>query len=323
MPSTPPPSRLEHYVGYLLRRAYVRAERAASIAVPPRYGMRHLSVLALLQRHGPMSQRALAALTQVNRTIMVQLIDALEDGGLVRRERDAKDRRCYALALTAEGRATLRRLTPAMDRAEELLTANLGAAERTRLAELLTGVIDAADTNATDTNANATDTAKSDPADTNATTIVIGFAEADSGVVAGGSRCGHLIAHAHHLLRRTGTARLAPLGLDPRHLAALESIDRHAPCSQEAVAKDLAVSAPVVMGLVEDLVAAGFVERRRNTDDRRRYDLTVTGLGRTGLRAGLTVLGDIDAQVSAHLAPGGADQLRKLLAALIDPPLPA
>lgn len=86
------------------------------------------------------------------------------------------------------------------------------------------------------------------------------------------------------------------LGLDPRHLAALETIDRQEPCSQELVANDPSVSAPVVMGLVDDLVAAGFAERRRNSADRRRYDLTVTGLGRTRLRAGLTMLGDIDYQ---------------------------
>jgi DNA-binding MarR family transcriptional regulator len=285
------PSRLEHYVGYLLRRAYVRAERAATIAVPAPYGMRHLWILALLQEHGPMSQRVLAALTQVNRTIMVQLIDMLEDDGLVRRERDANDRRSYALTLTPKGVAALRRLTPAMDQAEDLLTANLSASERIRLAELLSGFVDAG--------------------------VV------DAGVVANGSCCGYLIAHAHHTLRGEGIDRMAPLGLDPRHLAALESIDRNQPCAQEMVANDLAVSAPVVVDLVDDLVAAGFVERRRNSDDRRRYDLTVTGLGRTRLRAGLKVLGDIDDELRVRLTPGGADELRKLLTALIDVPLSA
>jgi DNA-binding MarR family transcriptional regulator len=299
--STSRPSRLEHYVGYLLRRAYVRAERAATIAVPAPYGMRHLWILALLQEHGPMSQRALAALTQVNRTIMVQLIDVLEDDGLVRRERNPDDRRSYALTPTPKGAAALRRLAPAMDQAEELLTANLSASERIRLAELLSGFVDAGVVDAG--------------------VVDAGFVNA--GVVANGSCCGYLITHAHHTLRGEGTDRMAPLGLDPRHLAALESIDRNQPCSQEMVANDLAVSAPVVVDLVDDLVAAGFVERRRNSDDRRRYDLTVTGVGRTRLRAGLKVLGDIDDELRVRLTPGGADELRKLLTALIDVPLSA
>lgn len=279
--------RMEHYIGYLLRRAYLRAERAASIAVPPPYGMRHLLVLALLDDHGPMSQQRLAALARVNRTIMVQLVDALEDDGLVRRERDAGDRRSYALVLTAAGRSTLRRLTPAMDRAEALLTANLAAPERTRLTELLGGVIGAA------------------------------------AVTQLGGRSGHLIAHAHQRLRGEGAARLRPLGLDPRHLAALESVGRRQPCSQELVAKDLAVSAPVVVGLVDDLVAAGFVERRRNIKDRRRYDLTVTSLGLSRLRAGFKVLDEIHEALRYRLTPSGADELHRLLTTLLDPPLGA
>jgi len=279
--------RLEQYVGYLLRRAYVRAERAASIALPPPYGMRHLSILALLDDHGPISQRRLAALTGVNRTIIVQLVDALEDGGLVRRERDASDRRSYALVLTDDGRATLRRVTPAMDHAEALLTANLSASQRTRLAELLGGIVGAS-------------------------------------VPTGGSRlrrrCGHLIAHAHLTLRAEGTVRLAPLGLATRHLAALDGVEAHQPCSQEVLARELSVSAPVVVGLVDDLVELGLVGRRRNIDDRRRYDLTVTDAGKARLRKGSRVLGDIDGELRARLGAKAADELRQLLAALLDPP---
>ncbi|MBV8930532.1 MAG: MarR family transcriptional regulator [Mycobacteriaceae bacterium] len=277
--------RLERYIGYLLRRAYVRAEQAASIAVPPPYAMRHLSVLALLSDHGPMSQQKLSTLTQVNRTIMVQLIDTLENEGLVRRERDTKDRRSYALLITMEGRATLREFTPAIDRTEALLTANLDDRQRARLAELLGGLL--------------------------ATHI--------GGALAG--RCGYLIVQAHKQLRTEGTERLAPLGLDPRHLAALTIVERNQPCSQEVVAKDLAVSAPVVVELVDDLVESDFVVRRRNSDDRRRYDLTVTDSGRIGLRRGVKVLDDIDDELRARLTARGVDELRVLLSALIDPPL--
>jgi DNA-binding MarR family transcriptional regulator len=279
--------RLESYVGYLLRRAFVRAEQAASIALPPPYAIRHLTVLALLDDHGPLSQQKLAALTQVNRTIMVQLIDMLEHHGLVRRERDTADRRSYALVLTAKGRDTLQRTTPAIDRAEALLTANLNATQRARLVALLGGVL--------------------------GTTPDGRLADS----------CGYLIAHAHYRLRAEGTQRLAPLGLDPRHLAALTSIDRREPCSQEVVARDLGVSAPVVVDLVDDLAASGFVVRRRNSDDRRCYDLTVTETGRTRLRGGTKVLDEIHGELRDRVSAEGADELRELLTQLIDPPLEA
>jgi DNA-binding MarR family transcriptional regulator len=133
--------RLERYVGYQLRRAYVRAEQAASIAVPPPYAMRHLSVLTLLDERGPTSQQNISALTRVNRTIVVALIDTLEDDGLVRRERDETDRRSYALVLTDAGRAALQRYAANIDQAEQLLMANLGAAQQARLIDLLSRVV--------------------------------------------------------------------------------------------------------------------------------------------------------------------------------------
>jgi DNA-binding MarR family transcriptional regulator len=280
---------LERYVGYLLRRAYVRAEQAASIAVPPPYAMRHLSVLTLLDERGPTSQQNISALTRVNRTIVVALIDTLEDDGLVRRERDETDRRSYALVLTDAGRRTLQRYAANIEQAEQLLMANLGAAQQARLIELLRPVV-AADL---------------------------------AGQTQIGRRCGYLIAHAHHRLRAQGTAALAPLDLDPRHLAALATIEHHTPCSQEMVAKVLAVSAPVVVDLVDALVDAGFAARTRNRADRRRYDLTVTRLGHARLRAGMTVLDDIHDELRGALTADGVDELRDLLSALIDPPLAA
>ena len=64
----------------------------------------YLVMLALWQ-HGPLSVRALSGLLQLDPGTLSPLLKRLEAAGLLRRERDAKDQRNLALALTDEGRA--------------------------------------------------------------------------------------------------------------------------------------------------------------------------------------------------------------------------
>ena len=54
-------------------------------------------MLATLQAVGPLSQQQLAKGLNVNRTVMVKLIDGLEARGLVERVRNPDDRRAYLL----------------------------------------------------------------------------------------------------------------------------------------------------------------------------------------------------------------------------------
>jgi DNA-binding MarR family transcriptional regulator len=63
----------------------------------------------------PMPMRDLAAELVVDKPYMTQVVDALEERGLVLRTVDARDRRCRIVTLTEEGRATA-------ERSEEILT---------------------------------------------------------------------------------------------------------------------------------------------------------------------------------------------------------
>ena len=63
----------------------------------------------------PMPMRDLAAELVVDKPYMTQVVDALEERGLVLRTVDARDRRCRIVSLTEEGRATA-------ERSEEILT---------------------------------------------------------------------------------------------------------------------------------------------------------------------------------------------------------
>src|SRR4051812_14784797 len=96
---------LTGYTGYLLFRAFTRAEACGIAAMPAGRHPRDLAILSTLADSGPVSQARLSELLRINRTIMVKLVDGLEQAGLVRRERDPADRRRYALVLTAEGEA--------------------------------------------------------------------------------------------------------------------------------------------------------------------------------------------------------------------------
>jgi DNA-binding MarR family transcriptional regulator len=64
----------------------------------------YLVMLALWQ-HGPLSVKDLSRLLQLDPGTLSPLLKRLEAGGLLRRERDPKDQRNLALALTDKGKA--------------------------------------------------------------------------------------------------------------------------------------------------------------------------------------------------------------------------
>jgi DNA-binding MarR family transcriptional regulator len=68
------------------------------------------------------------------------LLDRLEEKGLVRRARDADDRRCSRCSITAKGLDLLKELDEPMNRAEEEALSMLGSADLERLIEILDAV---------------------------------------------------------------------------------------------------------------------------------------------------------------------------------------
>jgi len=279
-----PPSAL---IGFLLRRAYVRAEQAAAQVVPAPFHIRELAILSMLETRGPMSQQELAGLGGVNRTIMVKLIDRLEERGLVRRERNPRDRRSYALAPTVEGRAAIALLRPSAAQGEALLVTNLRPSEHKRLVGLLRQLLEGTDA-------------------------------LDAGPLA--KLCGYLITKAHHLMRRRGIDALAPVGIEPRHVGALSVVAASEPCSQQQLAGALGVTAPVVVKTVDELERLGLIRRQRNPADRRANELTLSTEGRARLADALTAIDLVHRFVRDRLGDDGVAELRGLLQKLIAAP---
>jgi DNA-binding MarR family transcriptional regulator len=275
------------FTGFLLRRAYLVTRQQAEACVDEDANLRDFPVMTLVDTVGAMSQRRLGELMNLDRTTIGKLVDALEAKGWLARERDPRDRRSYALRLTAEGRTALAALQESLDRGEASLVRRLSGEERKRLLDELRDLL-AGD----------------------ATVDIEGL----------GDRCGYLIARAHHAMFRRATDALRPLGLTPRDLGLLSALSSAQPCSQQRLAAIMGISAPAVLAFIDELEGSGLVVRRRNPSDRRAYDLTLTSAGTAKLTAARVVALDLQADVAKTLGVDVDEDLRGLLSKVIGAP---
>ena len=132
------------HVGFLLNRAH-RRFRAATVEALEGSGMNpgQLAILGALSSVEGLSQTELTDVTGIEKSSMVLLLDALEQGRWVRREPHPLDRRAYALTLTAQGRRRLRTIGPRLRTADEALLAPFTMVERRQLVALLQRFADA------------------------------------------------------------------------------------------------------------------------------------------------------------------------------------
>jgi MarR family 2-MHQ and catechol resistance regulon transcriptional repressor len=93
-------------------------------------------VLEALLHLGPVAQHELGRALFTSRANITTIVDNLERRGLVRRERDASDRRYVTVHLTAEGRALIERLFPLQLAAIVDEFSVLSAAEQEQLGRL-------------------------------------------------------------------------------------------------------------------------------------------------------------------------------------------
>ncbi|WP_433472031.1 MarR family winged helix-turn-helix transcriptional regulator [Spirillospora sp. CA-142024] len=130
-------------LGMLLASAHQAARGALSDELRP-LGIetRHFAVLAALDRLGPTSQRRLGALLGLDKSAVVRIMDELERLGLAVRNRDAHDRRAYAVELTGEGRRHARASAETAAAVSARLFGWLAPADRDRLVALLSGVVE-------------------------------------------------------------------------------------------------------------------------------------------------------------------------------------
>lgn len=135
--------RLPDLVGYVLRRAQLAVfhdfhRSFAELDIRPT----QFAVLDLVQRNPGLRPSQLSEALGIKRTNLVVLLDALEDRGLLKRERAPGDRRATALFITPAGARLLTRLWAVNDQHEATLTARLGEQGRRDLLALLRRLLD-------------------------------------------------------------------------------------------------------------------------------------------------------------------------------------
>jgi DNA-binding MarR family transcriptional regulator len=102
-----------------------------------------LDCLDLVARHGPLSPSALAERATLHPATMTGILDRLERGGWVARERDPADRRAVVVRARRERNPELMRLYSGMNSSMNEICAGYGDAELEVLADFLRRTVDA------------------------------------------------------------------------------------------------------------------------------------------------------------------------------------
>ncbi|MDO9354121.1 MAG: MarR family winged helix-turn-helix transcriptional regulator [Solirubrobacteraceae bacterium] len=129
----------------------------------------------------------------------------------------------------------------------------------------------------------------------------------------GGSGSSALLNHMARIMRLQAESALAPLGLRPRHLVALSILRDHDGGTQQTLAALLSIDRTNLVGLLNDLETEGWIERRRDTEDRRRHLVVLTETGSEKLADAEAALVNAEDHVLRGLDEAQRQQLQSLL----------
>jgi DNA-binding MarR family transcriptional regulator len=137
------PPGLRDWTGFLLYKCGFWLQRETEIALRE-LGLRdrHLMALVILNADDGQSQQDLARHLSLDPTLVVALVDDLEEQGLCKRTRDPEDRRRHVIQLTAKGRRVYREARALSVKVGDAIFAPLERGERAKLTEMLQRVMD-------------------------------------------------------------------------------------------------------------------------------------------------------------------------------------
>jgi DNA-binding MarR family transcriptional regulator len=124
---------------------------------------------------------------------------------------------------------------------------------------------------------------------------------------------GFLISRMGMVAARSFAERIAEVGLTPRGWGALNVLDKEGAITQQSLGRCIGMDPSSMVATIDELEAAGFVERRRNPQDRRAHALHITDRGRQTLTEGRKVARRAQDELLAPLSSGERKQLHELL----------
>jgi DNA-binding MarR family transcriptional regulator len=120
-----------------------------------------------------------------------------------------------------------------------------------------------------------------------------------------------MVMHLSKAIHRASSEEL--LGMRLRQFMVLSYVDRQAPARQQSLCETLMLDANNCVLLLNELEDAGWVQRRRDPDDRRRHVVELTDEGRRALARAREGQEALEGEILAGLEPAEREQLRGLL----------
>ena len=96
---------------------------------------------------------------------------------------------------------------------------------------------------------------------------------------------------------------MAPTGLRPRELLALQHLQERGPSAQQTLAELVGVDATNIVAVLNSLEDAGLIDRRRDRADRRRAIIALSAQGEQRLALLDRALREVDDEILAPLSP--------------------
>ena len=129
----------------------------------------------------------------------------------------------------------------------------------------------------------------------------------------GGDGVAFLLAQLGHHAATLFAEQMASIDLTPPHAGILRAIASDPGRSQQALSGQLGLLPSRVVAYVDDLEDRGYVERRRNPDDRRLHALYLSASGKKLM----SKIGDLARQHDRRLTAGLDDDQRETLRGLL------
>jgi DNA-binding MarR family transcriptional regulator len=134
-----------------------------------------------------------------------------------------------------------------------------------------------------------------------------------STAASGGDSVAFLLSQLGHRSASVFTDLIASIDLTPPHAGILRAIAAEPGRSQQALSGQLGLLPSRVVAYVDELEDRGYVERRRNPDDRRLHALHLTASGKKVI----TKIGELGRQHDRLLTAGLDSQQRDILHQLL------
>ena len=112
--------------------------------------------------------------------------------------------------------------------------------------------------------------------------------------------------------------RLAPLGVSPRAFGVLSNLASMGSQTQQQLADALGIHRNNMVGVIDDLEAAGWAERHRNDRDRRAFDVRLTRAGSDLVARVNTLIGTLEAEMVEGLSNSERETIVALLLRVAD-----